>query len=207
MCLHDSYVCVCSLLGGVWLSVTPWTIAHQAPLSTRFSRQEYGSGLPFPSPLYDLHIIKNYNNWISSTNFSIWENLQLLPSFKNRHIISIPKKGMCLKCIISCLFANMCLLPWYPHSYQEHQGLQHSPFLWGLSRQGIWQEYQSPKTKTQLWAGLEGGCPWSLLVSLLLPNSKRHMWAHFTDAFIQLEVRFFLHSLIRSSSSLLIWYI
>ena len=27
----------------------PWTIAHQAPLSMRFSRQEYWSGLPFPS--------------------------------------------------------------------------------------------------------------------------------------------------------------
>jgi len=29
---------------------SPWTVAHQAPLSTRFSRQEYWSGLPFPSP-------------------------------------------------------------------------------------------------------------------------------------------------------------
>ena len=34
----------------VWLFVTPWTIAHQAPLSMGFSRQEYWSGLPFPSP-------------------------------------------------------------------------------------------------------------------------------------------------------------
>ena len=29
---------------------TAWTIAHQGPLSMRFSRQEYWSGLPFPSP-------------------------------------------------------------------------------------------------------------------------------------------------------------
>ena len=29
---------------------TPWTVAHQAPLSMGFSRQEYWSGLPFPSP-------------------------------------------------------------------------------------------------------------------------------------------------------------
>ena len=28
----------------------PWTVAHQAPLSMGFSRQEYGSVLPFPSP-------------------------------------------------------------------------------------------------------------------------------------------------------------
>ena len=30
--------------------MTPWTVAHQAPLSMEFSRQEYWSGLPFPSP-------------------------------------------------------------------------------------------------------------------------------------------------------------
>jgi len=28
----------------------PWTVVHQAPLSMEFSRQEYWSGLPFPSP-------------------------------------------------------------------------------------------------------------------------------------------------------------
>ena len=32
------------------LFATPWTIAHQAPPSMEFSRQEYWSGLPFPSP-------------------------------------------------------------------------------------------------------------------------------------------------------------
>ena len=31
--------------------VIPWTIAHQAPLSMGFSRQEYWSDLPFPSPV------------------------------------------------------------------------------------------------------------------------------------------------------------
>ena len=31
---------------------TAWTVAHQAPLSMEFSRQEYWSGLPFPSPGY-----------------------------------------------------------------------------------------------------------------------------------------------------------
>ena len=32
------------------LFVTPWTVAHQAPLSMRFPRQQYWSELPFPSP-------------------------------------------------------------------------------------------------------------------------------------------------------------
>ena len=30
--------------------MTPWTVAHQVPLSMEFSRQEYWSGLPFPTP-------------------------------------------------------------------------------------------------------------------------------------------------------------
>ena len=33
-------------------SVTPWTVAHGAPLSMGFPRQEYWSGLSFPSPGY-----------------------------------------------------------------------------------------------------------------------------------------------------------
>ena len=37
----------------VWLFATPWTVAHQSPLSMGFSRREYESGLPFP-PAGDL---------------------------------------------------------------------------------------------------------------------------------------------------------
>ena len=37
------------LLSHVRLLATPWAVAHQAPLSMEFSRQEYWSGLPFPS--------------------------------------------------------------------------------------------------------------------------------------------------------------
>ena len=43
-------VCVLSCFSCVWLFVTLWAVAHQAPLSMGFSRQEYWSGLPFPSP-------------------------------------------------------------------------------------------------------------------------------------------------------------
>ena len=51
-----SFLCVCvcacapvlSCFSRVQLFVTPWTIAHQAPLSMEFSRQEYWSRLPCP---------------------------------------------------------------------------------------------------------------------------------------------------------------
>ena len=38
---------LCSVMSN---SATPWTVAHQVPLSMEFSRQEYRSGLPFPTP-------------------------------------------------------------------------------------------------------------------------------------------------------------
>ena len=42
--------CVLNHFSHVQLFVTPWTTAHQAPLSMGFSRQEYSSGLPRPPP-------------------------------------------------------------------------------------------------------------------------------------------------------------
>ena len=44
MCVHTK------LLSHVRPFVILWTVAHQAPLPMEFSRQEYCSGLPFPSP-------------------------------------------------------------------------------------------------------------------------------------------------------------
>ena len=38
------------LLSRVWLFAIPWTVVYQASLSMGFSRQEYWSALPFPSP-------------------------------------------------------------------------------------------------------------------------------------------------------------
>ena len=43
-------------LSHVQLSATPWTAAHQAPLSMGFSRQEYWSGVPLPSPLSSITV-------------------------------------------------------------------------------------------------------------------------------------------------------
>ena len=44
--ISDSLCC----FSCVWLFATPWTVTHQAPLYMGFSRQEYWSELPFPSP-------------------------------------------------------------------------------------------------------------------------------------------------------------
>ena len=47
MCM---YVCACVCTSHVQPFMTLWTVACKAPLSMEFSRQEYWSGLPFPSP-------------------------------------------------------------------------------------------------------------------------------------------------------------
>ena len=49
----------------VWFLATPWTATYQAPPSMKFSRQEYWSGVPLPSPLCSLMPLK-------CTNFSHW---------------------------------------------------------------------------------------------------------------------------------------
>ena len=47
MCVR---ACMLSHFSRVQLFVTLWTVAHQAPLSMEFSRQEYWSGFPCPPP-------------------------------------------------------------------------------------------------------------------------------------------------------------
>ena len=51
--LHCPLLLLLSRFSRVRLCATPETAAHQAPLSLGFSRQEYWSGLPFPSPMHE----------------------------------------------------------------------------------------------------------------------------------------------------------
>ena len=61
-------VLVLSCFSHVQLFVTLWTVAHQAPLSMGFPRQEYWSGLPFPSsgnlPHPGIEIVSLYDSCI-----------------------------------------------------------------------------------------------------------------------------------------------
>ena len=83
---------VCSLLNHVQLVATPWTVAHHAPLSMDFFRQEDWSGLPFPSP-EDLPNpgIEPRAPEFQVGFFTIWANtLDLLKLFLNA-MLSHPK--------------------------------------------------------------------------------------------------------------------
>ena len=62
-------------LSRVQRSATPWTAAYQAPLSMGFSRQEYWSGVPLPSPNPSL---PSLNSMINYYNHSLWKTLNSL---------------------------------------------------------------------------------------------------------------------------------
>ena len=55
---HLSMPQISSSVSLVRFFVTPWTVACQVPLSMEFSKQEYRSGLPFPSPVPQIPIYK-----------------------------------------------------------------------------------------------------------------------------------------------------
>ena len=57
--METSRLLLLSHFSRVRLCVTPQKAAHQAPLSLGFSRQEYWSGLPFPSPMRESEVAQS----------------------------------------------------------------------------------------------------------------------------------------------------
>ena len=55
----------------------PWTVAYQAPPSMGFSRQEYWSGVPLPSPLYKNIYVKIWK--FSGLKVYNWEEIIISP--------------------------------------------------------------------------------------------------------------------------------
>ena len=76
-------------LSRVRLLATPWTAAYQAPPSMEFSRQEYWSGLPFPSPgdLLELRRRSQPSPWVGPGTQQWPQN------WKRSVFIPIPKKA------------------------------------------------------------------------------------------------------------------
>ena len=79
-------------------SATPWSVAHQAPLSMGLSRQEYWSGLPFPSP-GDLPDPGIKNAYLASH------------SLAGGSLPTAPSEAHLIACVVVCcvLVAQSCL--------------------------------------------------------------------------------------------------
>ena len=94
----QAYYFVCAqTLSHIWLFVTPWTVAHQAPLSMEFSRQEYWSELPFPStrdlpnpgiePMPFESPALQVESLLLSHLFQLWCSDQYMQKFLTYHLI------------------------------------------------------------------------------------------------------------------------
>ena len=83
----------------IQLFTTPWTTAYEAPLSMGFSRQEYWSGVPSPSPYYNIQSPKYYC-W----SFSLSSDF-LLPS-----ILLVSLQPHWLSCSSHAHWACSCLM-------------------------------------------------------------------------------------------------
>ena len=108
-------------LSCVRLFATPWTVTYQAPASIGFSRQEYWSGLLFPSPgdLPDPGIEPGFPTLEADTLTSeppgkpnlhsicqqIWKTQQWPQDWKRSVFIPIPKKGSPKQCSNYCTIA------------------------------------------------------------------------------------------------------
>ena len=142
LCLHlhlKLHVCLLSHFSCIQLFVTPWTVAHLAPLSVGFSRQEYCSGLPFPSPgdlpdsgLEPSSLASPVSSGGLFTTSATWEFLHLYPHLLLSHlrshgILSIPLSSLSQKSSVvpQLPFENSCLGPVVTqlnsHSKEVHQ--------------------------------------------------------------------------------------
>ena len=77
------------LLCHVWLLATPWTEAHQAPLSMGFSRQEYWNGVPLPSPQLLSHYLSTFKQVYFLEQFSVYRKIGEMGLIVTRYIIPI----------------------------------------------------------------------------------------------------------------------
>ena len=116
---HNIYLA--QMLSHIWLFATPWTLAHQGLLSIEFSRQEYWSGLPFPSPR-DLPGLGIKPRSTALQAYSLPSELLGKPIFfpksevklRNNEVIS---KGLSLKSPSETIWWSLCLYlrPCYAH--------------------------------------------------------------------------------------------
>ena len=104
------------LLSHVWLLVTPWTAAYQAPLSMGFSRQEYWSGVPLPSPMHsrmwDLLGHSIIYSWTAFSGFISDTGTQSAPGTCESYLFPPPCQKKILKNLVVYISSS---------SWQEQQ--------------------------------------------------------------------------------------
>ena len=140
----------------VQLFEIPWAVAHQAPLPVGFPRQEYWSGLPFPSPgdLPDQEI----EHFFTACGF-----------FTTMSHLGSPSLSMLLLLLSRFSCVRLCATP-------ETAAYQAPPSL-GFSRQDLWSglPFPSPMHESEKWNEVAQSCPTlSNPMDCSLPGSSIH---------------------------------
>ena len=121
-------------LSRVRLLATPWTAAHQAPPSMGFSRQEYWSGVPSPSPTYTImyfqYQILKYslffflNIFSDNVSFRFCENfirqLVRLHLCRKRKLNTEPTSNLSITILLNYLTSDLSIIIWFK---EQNQGV------------------------------------------------------------------------------------
>ena len=135
-------------LSRVWLFETPWTAAYQAPPSMGFSRQEYWSGLPLPSPLASSTRDQTFVPCSEAQGFNHWTTREIPYENIYTHICSVV-----VQAVICLQFGRPGFDPWVgkiclenPHgqrslegySPRDHKESDTTEWLSAAQRHGFW---------------------------------------------------------------------
>ena len=123
------------LLSHVWLFATPWIAAYQAPQSIGFSRQEYWSGVPLPSPQW---LYRPLLLWITIINCI----LLFFRDLKNVNLNVCLFSGIVNQSVQSLSCVWLFATPWIA-AYQ-------APPSMGFSRQEYWSGVPLPSPILQI---------------------------------------------------------
>ena len=97
------------LFSHVQLFATPWTVAYQAPPSMEFFRQEYWSGLPFPSP--GIFLTQGYNPGLPHYRQTLY---RLSPQGSAKYLIIVPSylKNTLIYQLLMPSHVQLFTIPW-----------------------------------------------------------------------------------------------
>ena len=113
------------VLSCIQLFVTPWTVAHQAPPSMEFSRQEYWSGQPFPSP-EGIFQIQGSNLGLPCCRHMLYR----LGHQGNTYSLNFTDLVIQWTFIEHLLYARYCFRHWiFTFEYDKHSSSSHELYI------------------------------------------------------------------------------
>ena len=164
-------------LSRVRLSTTPWTAAHQVPPSMGFSRQEYWSGLPLPSPMYPYYFTFLRISFMTfSLNRRIWtKHLLKIIKFFNMSLgyHSILKTTYLWRSLLTNPFIHKYTfidLPWW---FSSKESTCNSGDIVLIPGSGRFPLEVSMATHSSI---LEAKIPWIMESGGLQPTESQRVW-------------------------------